>query len=145
MIQYRLAPYEYETVTVNEPITLAAAAKCADIPVDSLKSLNTELVRNCTPPGSSYKLKVPAGTATSFQRRFTALSEDEKRPWIIHTVAKGETVASIAKRYGVSNGDIASVNSIRVIKQNFAKAPHYVCQYWEPRLPNNLHWQLQRQ
>lgn len=116
-----LPPYEYETVTVTEPITLAAAAKCANITVDSLKSLNTELVRNCTPPGTAYKLKVPTGTSTSFQRRFTALSDDEKRPWIIHTVAKGETVASIAKRYGVTNSDIASVNSISGYKTKLRK------------------------
>jgi membrane-bound lytic murein transglycosylase D len=107
-----LPAYSYDVVTITEPIAIHAAARCADIPVDSLKGLNTELVRNCTPPGREYKLKVPVGTAQSFTRRFTALTDDEKRPWVMHTVARGETVNAIARKYGVSTTDIASVNNI---------------------------------
>lgn len=105
--------YDYETFTVPDATNLSALARCADISVDSLRALNPELIRTCTPPGQAYKLKVPKGTSTVVASRFATLTDDDKRPWMVHTVARGETLAKIARRYGVSASDIASVNGLR--------------------------------
>ncbi len=106
--------YEYDLYMVPEPTNLSALARCADLTLDSLKQLNPELVRTCTPPGSdAYPLKIPKGTLENVQRRYAALTDEEKRPWMTHTVSKGETLASIARRYGVSSNDISSVNQLR--------------------------------
>lgn len=108
--------YEYETFTVSEPVNLAALATCAGISLDSLRSLNPELVRTCTPPNVRYALKVPKGTSNITSQRFASLTDDEKRPWLNHTVARGETLASIARRYNVSAADVASVNGLKGYK-----------------------------
>jgi membrane-bound lytic murein transglycosylase D len=105
-------PYEYETVKITEPVQFSVLARCADISVDSLKKLNPELVRGCTPPTGTYALKLYPGMAESFAKRFAVLSEEEKRPWVSHTVARGETLAKIAARYGVSGSEIAEVNGL---------------------------------
>lgn len=107
-------PYEYDVVTIHEPTNVSALASCVDMPIDSLKLLNPEIVRHCTPPSSQpYKLKIPKGASQDFARRFATLSEDERRPWTNHTVSRGETLASIAQRYGVPPSDVATINGLQ--------------------------------
>lgn len=106
------APYDYETVTISEPVSLTALAKCASLSVDSLRALNTELVRGCTPPQSQYKLKLYPGMGEDFMRRYAALSDDEKQVYLTHTVARGETLSSISATYGVSLVELSEINGI---------------------------------
>ncbi|MFM8771700.1 MAG: LysM peptidoglycan-binding domain-containing protein [Candidatus Kapaibacterium sp.] len=105
-------PYEYETVTINEPVSLGALAKCASVSMDSLRALNTELVRGCTPPQGPYKLKLYPGMAQDFMRRFAALSDDDKQIYLKHTVSRGETLASISAAYRVSAVELSEINGI---------------------------------
>ncbi|MDZ4745519.1 MAG: LysM peptidoglycan-binding domain-containing protein [bacterium] len=109
-------PYQYETFTVAEPVNLAALATCVGIPTDSLRALNPELLRTCTPPNVRYELKVPRGSNNQMAVRFAALTDEQKRPWMNHTVTRGETLASIARRYHVSAADVASVNGLKGYK-----------------------------
>jgi len=105
--------YQYETVPITEAVSIKSLAKCADLSVQELRMLNTELVSICTPPiGSSYKLKLPIGKKDNFMTTFAILADDEKRPWTMHEVKKGETLATIASQYGVSSQEIASLNQI---------------------------------
>lgn len=105
--------YQYETVPITEAVSIKSLAKCADLSVQELRMLNTELVSICTPPiGSSYKLKLPIGKKDNFMTTFAILADDEKRPWTMHEVKKGETLTTIASQYGVSSQEIASLNQI---------------------------------
>jgi membrane-bound lytic murein transglycosylase D len=106
------APHEYEMVTVTEAVQFSALAQCAGMSIDSLRELNPELVRKATPPSASYNLKVRKGAAEEFRKRYAALTDDEKRPFITHKVGRGETLASIARRYGVSGAELAELNSL---------------------------------
>ncbi len=105
--------YQYETVPITEAVSIKSLAKCADLTVQELRMLNSELVSVCTPPvGSSYKLKLPPGKKDNFISTYAALTDDEKRPWTMHEVKKGETLATIASQYGVSSQEIASLNQL---------------------------------
>lgn len=104
--------YDYDTYTVKEPCNISALAKCANISADSLRFMNPELVRQCTPPGMQYALKIPRGTLASFGERFAMLTDEEKQPWMTHRVERGETLAKIAARYGVPAGDVAAINGL---------------------------------
>lgn len=108
--------YEYDSFPVSEPVNLAALASCAGITTDSMRALNPELVRTCTPPNVIYNLKVPKGSTAITALRFATLTDDEKRPWMNHVVSRGETLASIARRYNVSATDVASVNGLKGYK-----------------------------
>jgi membrane-bound lytic murein transglycosylase D len=116
-----LDPYEYEVFTVNEPISLEALARCANISYDSLRALNPELLRTCTPPGMKYDVKIPVNTKELFATKFALLTDDEKRPWITHTVARRETVGSIARKYGISPTELAGINGIRGYKSRLRR------------------------
>ncbi len=106
------APHEYETVTVTEAVQFSALAQCAGMTVDSLREFNPELVRKATPPSGAYNLKVRKGAGEEFRKRYAALTEEDKRPFITHKVGRGETLVSIARRYGVSGAELAEVNSL---------------------------------
>lgn len=114
--------YEYDVVAINEPTNLSALAACVDLQIDSLKSLNPEIVRMCTPPSTQpYKLKIPKGASQDFARRFATLTDSEKRPWLTHSVARGETLASIARTYNVPAAEIATINGLRGYKTRLTR------------------------
>ncbi|MGA0045580.1 MAG: LysM peptidoglycan-binding domain-containing protein [Candidatus Kapaibacteriota bacterium] len=110
--------YVFDTVKVAEPTNLSALAKAAGVSVDSLKKLNPELKRNCTPPDMQYVLKIPMGKRLDFQQQYALLTEQERMPWIEHTVGRRETLAKIARRYGVSSTELAALNNIAGYRSN---------------------------
>jgi membrane-bound lytic murein transglycosylase D len=105
--------YQYEICPINEPVSMKSLAKCADLSVDELRLLNTELVSICTPPeGGAYNLRLPPGKRSIFTAHYATLTDEEKRPWIMHEVKKGETLATISTLYGASTQEIAALNQI---------------------------------
>lgn len=115
-------PYLYDVVPINEPVNVGALAACAGVSSDSLQTLNPELVKSCTPPSQSpYPLKVPYGNADVFSARFASLTDEEKRPWLVHKVQKGETLQSIARHYRVNSADLADVNQLSGLSSRLRK------------------------
>lgn len=106
--------YVYETYPIEGSISLKTLAKCLNEPIETLKSLNPELVGLTTPPDSDkpYTLKLPIGSKELFASNFSKLTEEELNPWVIHTVDKGETVSSIAEQYAVNSQDIIGSNKL---------------------------------
>ena len=104
----------YDRVTIDSPTDLKVAADCAGTTVETIRMLNPELRTQATPPYSGgYSLKVPAGTAAGFQQKYAAVPKEDRLRWISHTVKRGETLAVIARRYGVSVNSVLSANSLR--------------------------------
>ena len=113
----------YEFATVNESIDLSVLAKCADTDVETLKDLNPELLRWCTPPGyKGYELRIPAGKSDVFKENYTNIPDDQKRDWIVHNVKRRETLGSIAKKYGVTSNMIAEANHLSSHKISVGKS-----------------------
>ncbi|MBA4312666.1 MAG: hypothetical protein C0417_08550 [Chlorobiaceae bacterium] len=103
----------FDYVNVDGSLDLSVLAKCADTDVGTLKDLNPELLRWCTPPGmNDYKLRIPAGKQSIFSENYTAIPSSEKRDWIVHKVRKRESLASIAKRYGITSDMIVEANRL---------------------------------
>lgn len=108
-----LDEYKYDTFTLNEPISLKALAKCSGTTLEHLQNLNPELLMTTTPPdATSYTIKIPPGTRELFAANLATLTPEEKKPWIVHKVAKKETIGSIAKYYGIPEKVILSANNI---------------------------------
>jgi len=110
----KLKPLEYEVYTVKDAIDLGYLAKCAGVSVESLRDLNPELTQNCTPNNTAngYALKLPVGTKNTFAANIVNVPESAKRMYVFHSVKKGETLAKIADKYGVSKNDLADANNI---------------------------------
>lgn len=110
-------PIEYTTYTVNGSYDLATLAKLADVSEDVLQALNPELVQNVTPPNlaTGYKLKIPTYAYNTFATNFENNNIKETKPsFVNYFVKKGETVSSIASKFGISPEDLAKANNISV-------------------------------
>jgi peptidoglycan lytic transglycosylase D len=106
-------PLSYETVTLDRPVHLKHLAG-SDSTVEELRRLNPELRSSITPrQPEGYELKVPVGTRQDMQLAFaaapTATFPVARRR---HVVRRGETLASIARRYRVSVASLASMNGL---------------------------------
>ncbi len=126
------APLSYELVTVPRSTSLKLLASKSSVDLDTLERLNPELRLKQTPPEGAYRLKVPVGGAMLIHaalerqaaaRHVAAPPRRSERPGAlrpvahaakpaIHVVKRQETVAAIARRYGVSVADIVRWNDL---------------------------------
>jgi len=110
-------PLNYDEVKVSGPIDLEVAAKCADTTVETIKELNPELRRWCTPPGMPvYILRIPSGTKEIFEKNLAGIPEDERFSVTAYTVKKGDTIQKIAKKSGLSVKTVLALNSMERVK-----------------------------
>ena len=106
---------EFEAVQVAKPVDIRRVAEWVDIPVQTIQELNPELRRWTTPVrATDYELKVPMGTSDIVRQRLAESDPTELATLNRHTVKKGETLASIAKRLKVSRADLAEANYLTV-------------------------------
>lgn len=59
----RPKPYEFERVWVPGETSIQQVAQAVDFPESVLRDLNPHLIRDRTPPGTSYGIRVPPGRA----------------------------------------------------------------------------------
>jgi membrane-bound lytic murein transglycosylase D len=111
--------YKYDVYVLNEPLNLESLSKAADITVSQLKELNPELIRNCTPvDATTYYLKIPESSSASFATNLENIPYDEKKPYVVHKLEKGETIRSIAERFNVSKDEVSKLNQYSGVLDN---------------------------
>ncbi len=97
-----LPPFTFDSVRVAGATSLAAVANGAATDMATLKDLNPHVLRGMTPPGDSFYVRVPVGAAADFGERFSALEPPERAGVRRVESKKGESMASIAKKQGIS-------------------------------------------
>ena len=130
----------HETVKVNKMMKLSDVASKMEVSEDYMNVLNAELRYKIT-PNREYSFKIPKGFLQKFNLVYNDIPETERPSfsdssnsprsgrshYIKHRVRSGETVASIAKRYGVSTKTIFAANSInkhkRLMKDQIIQIP----------------------
>lgn len=111
------APAAVEFVSVPPATHLKSIASRSGVSMETLRSLNPVLVKEMTPPGAPYRLRVPAGTSARVQAepvawRSTGVPAQATTRADVHVVRPRDTVGGIAKRYGVSLGQVLRWNSL---------------------------------
>jgi membrane-bound lytic murein transglycosylase D len=106
-----LTPYAYETVTVSSMTSLTVLARCANTDAGTLKILNPELLRGSTPPGP-YLLRVPPGNALDCLRQLARMPAGKRLDFKSYTVRKGDTLASVARRFKLTPEDLLVANDL---------------------------------
>jgi membrane-bound lytic murein transglycosylase D len=105
-------PENVETIRLDHMIDLHLVADAAGADFDDLRSLNPELLRNITPNGPGFPLKLPAGAAKNFEGNIGQVPEDKWTTWRLHATEQGETLSDIARHYRVTVPAIEAANHL---------------------------------
>ncbi|HUV30230.1 MAG TPA: LysM peptidoglycan-binding domain-containing protein [Acidobacteriota bacterium] len=104
----------WDEVEIDRCLDMKVVAREIGCSLEDLKQLNPELLRNYTPPNTKkYSLKIPVGKRQKFLAAYDAMPSPEETSWVRHKIKRGETVSSIAARYGVSQYAILEANNLR--------------------------------
>jgi membrane-bound lytic murein transglycosylase D len=106
-------PLNYDTVRINRPVKLTSLSSSMGLESDALILLNPEL-RNKSTPDDEYLLRVPVGYGDNALASLESISRyiPPEATYTNHYVRRGETVGSIARRYGTSISAIARMNRL---------------------------------
>lgn len=109
------SPLAYERVQVTDPIDLRLVAEWANAPIEDIESLNPELRRWTTPVRTpTYDVKVPVGSGDAFRARLADTPAEQLNAFQWHSVKRGESVQTIARKLNVRQSDLAEANSLSV-------------------------------
>ncbi len=126
-------PVETETVTINRQISLKSMAEKIDVSATVLQELNPSLKHRTTPP-RTYTVRVPEGKSEVVLAKLSEIPSwcppakpTYRRYTVKHRVRKGETLSTIARRYGTSVRAIMRANHLR--------SSRYIKAGWRLKIP----------
>lgn len=105
-------PLKADLVKPGQAIDLRLVAETIDTDLESLRSLNPELLRLVTPPDPDFVLRLPEGSAERFFAEIAAIPPEKWVSWRRHKVEQGETLSSIARQYRVTAAEVAEANEL---------------------------------
>jgi membrane-bound lytic murein transglycosylase D len=105
-------PY-FAVIDTASQIDLKIAAQLAGTSYDELIALNPGYNRWATDPEGPHRMLVPIDNADAFEAALTTLPPEERVRYVMHDVAKRETLAAIAAEYGTSGAVIARINDLQ--------------------------------
>jgi membrane-bound lytic murein transglycosylase D len=104
-------PY-FQSVVVTRDIDVELAARLADVSVDDFKALNPSMKRPIILAAGQPQILLPWDNATVFQRNFDAYNAGQYASWTAWSAPATMSVAEAARRVGMSENDLRSVNTI---------------------------------
>ncbi len=106
------SPLKADLVKPGQPIDLRLVSETIDTDLDTLRSLNPQLLRLVTPADPEFVLRLPEGTAERFFAEIAAIPPEKWVSWRRHKIEEGETLSGIAKNYHVLPSEIAEANNL---------------------------------
>lgn len=121
------SPLEFETIQVSRQLNIKNIADTTGIMESTLKKLNPEL-RYGVIPGDNYPFRIPQGSSELLLSQLSDVPETDgllaeaderdkpassKEKMASHKVKRGETLASLAKKYQTSQKEIAQANKLK--------------------------------
>ena len=104
-------PY-FQQVQLSRDIDVALAARLADVRIEDFKALNPSAHRPVILASGTPHILLPWDNALVFQRNFDAHSQGQYASWTAWTAPSTLSVSEAAKRVGMSENDLRSVNNI---------------------------------
>lgn len=103
-------PFAYDSVRVGPATPLAAIAKASNATIAQIQELNPQILRGMTPPKDSLQIRIPVGASVAFAAALDALDPAELAG-ISHVESKkGQSMASIATKNGLTAKQLAAYN-----------------------------------
>ena len=98
---------------VQSPADLLKVARAAGISYLTVKALNPEILRWCTPPAvSTYRLRLPSSTKEKFLQTYNHDAFPRQVTFMTYKVRNGETLSRIASQYGIKVDPISDLNGV---------------------------------
>jgi membrane-bound lytic murein transglycosylase D len=107
------APECIGRIRVDGALDLDVLADRAGVDAAVLAEINPALIHGSTPVGSSYQLAVPCGQEQRYTTVLAAIPSSQRVRSFMHVIERGDTLASIARRYGSTAETIAAANGVR--------------------------------
>lgn len=114
-LEFAVIPNEpyFAVIDTNSQIDLKIAARLAGTTYDELVAINPGFNRWATDPDGPHRMLVPIDNADGFEAALKTLSPEDRVRYSAHEVTRRDTLATIAKQYGVSGTVIAKVNDLK--------------------------------
>jgi membrane-bound lytic murein transglycosylase D len=98
---------------LNSQIDLTQIAEIAEMPLDEVFMLNPGLNHGATPPGVPHRILVPAAYIEQFEAAVSVSEQAEQAArWNEYHVQRGDTLITIANRFGTSVAEIRAANDV---------------------------------
>ncbi len=104
-------PY-FQQVQLSRDIDVALAARLADVRLEDFKALNPSAHRPVIIASGTPQILLPWDNALVFQRNFDAHSQGQYASWTAWTAPATLSAGEAAKRVGMTENDLRSVNNI---------------------------------
>ena len=104
-------PY-FQQVQLSRDIDVALAARLADVRIEDFKALNPSAHRPVIIASGTPQILLPWDNALVFQRNFEAHSQGQYASWTAWTAPATLSTSEAARRVGMSEADLRSVNNI---------------------------------
>lgn len=104
-------PY-FQSVEITRDIDVELAARLADVKLDDFKALNPSINRPVILAAGTPQILLPWDNATVFKRNFEAHNAGQYASWTAWTAPATMNVPTAARRVGMSEADLRSVNNI---------------------------------
>ncbi|MFY9573851.1 MAG: transglycosylase SLT domain-containing protein [Blastocatellia bacterium] len=126
------SPLSYDAFELPAQTDLKVVGDLIGVPYETIQDLNPELRRGTSPAGSRYVIRLPKGLKKQFEIAYADLPEEQRVRKITvpaeevaehsraayrlqvasYQVKRGDTLASVARRSGVSVKELARLNRI---------------------------------
>lgn len=108
------SPLAFETVDVPRRTDLKAVSLATGHDLEEISRLNRELRKGATPSYcTTYPLKVPVGAKNQLLCNLPRVKAVRTTDYKTHVVRKGENIAKICKKYGLSKTTLLAANNLR--------------------------------
>ena len=104
-------PY-FEVIATGGQINLRQAAQMSGVELDVLERLNSGLLKHATDPTGPHQLIVPIEQAPAVVAALDELRSEARTVWAEHKIRSGDTLSTIAQRYGTKVRVIKEVNQL---------------------------------
>jgi membrane-bound lytic murein transglycosylase D len=104
--------WNFDSIEVPDALDLQFLATKSGIPLDDLRELNPAIRRDLTPGRSTTALRLPPGSAAAAEAALETTPRSQWAPRTIHTVRSGDSLYSIALRYGSNVIAIRQANGL---------------------------------
>ena len=103
--------WNFKSVKLVHGTSLRAISRISNVPLRTLREINSELRTSVTPPGNGYHLFLPDEEAKKFAAKLAKLTEKHLASPNGYRIQPGDTFGAIAQRFGVPLDKILELNT----------------------------------